>query len=121
MNNNIDWQEIVYEFVRRIPSGKVMTYGQVADCVHGVSVTARMVGSAMSMVPTDVPWQRVVGAGGHLPIGKRSSELKLVQLRLLKQEGVSFRGAGGDLVDLAANETPLHAFESVESVPKAAE
>ena len=121
MNNEIDWQEIVYEFVRTIPSGKVMTYGQVADCIRGVSVTARMVGSAMSMVPSNVPWQRVVGAGGHLPIGKRSAELKLVQMRLLKQEGVLFRGVGGDLVDLAANENPLHEFETVGSLPKATE
>ncbi len=121
MSNDIDWQEIVYEFVRTIPSGKVMTYGQVADSVRGVSVTARMVGSAMSMVPRDVPWQRVVGAGGHLPIGKRSSELKLFQMRLLKQEGVSFRGAGGDLVDLAATENTLNALETVALVSKAVE
>ena len=103
MDSDIDWQEIVYEFVRTIPPGKVMTYGQVADSIRGVSVTARMVGSAMSMVPAGVPWQRVVGTGGHLPIGKRSAELKIVQVNLLKREGVFFRGKENDLVDLAVS------------------
>ena len=77
-----------------------MTYGQVADCVTQIKVTARMVGTAMSMVPMAVPWHRVVGAGGHLPIGKRSAELKLLQIRLLKAEKVEFRGVDSDLVDM---------------------
>ena len=97
---NLDWHETVYEYVRKIPSGKVMTYGQVADCVTQIKMTARMVGSAMSMVPMAVPWHRVVGAGGHLPIGKRSAELKLLQIRLLKAEKVEFRGVDSDLVDM---------------------
>ena len=101
---NLDWQEIVYDYVRTIPAGKVMTYGQVADCVTQIKVTARMVGSAMSMVPMAVPWHRVVGAGGHLPIGKRSAELKLLQINLLRAENVEFRGADSDLVDMKTSQ-----------------
>ena len=41
---NIDPAEAVYAFVRTVPRGKVVTYGQVADMVEGVSLTARQVG-----------------------------------------------------------------------------
>lgn len=88
-----DLEEIytrIYDFVRTIPTGKVVTYGQVADCVTDVSVTARMVGAAMHTVPEGVPWQRVVGAGGTLPIHKRSPELAARQTALLQVEGVVF-------------------------------
>lgn len=96
-----DIYEPVYAFVRTVPSGKVVTYGQVADMVSGVSLTARQVGAAMFVAPKDVPWQRVVGAGGHLPIGKRSPEMKMLQRRLLEQEGVVFLPDAEDRVDMA--------------------
>ena len=88
---NIDPAEAVYALVRSVPHGKVVTYGQVADMVEGVALTARQVGGIMSAAPPDVPWQRVVGAGGHLPIGKRSPTLKSEQQLLLEGEGVAFR------------------------------
>ena len=88
---SIDPAEAVYNFVRTVPRGKVVTYGQVAGMVEGVSLTARQVGQAMNSAPEGVPWQRVVGAGGHLPIGKRSPVLKSEQQRLLEGEGVAFR------------------------------
>src|SRR5690348_10404477 len=87
-----DWHDLVYAAVREIPAGRVATYGQIADIVRGVSLTARQVGTAMRFAPGDVPWQRVVGAGGRLPIARRSPELKLLQLRLLTLEGVEFCG-----------------------------
>ena len=85
-----DPSEAVYAFVRTVPSGNVVTYGQVASLVESVSVTARQVGQIMNIAPPDVPWQRVVGAGGHLPIGKRGPHLKTKQRQLLEEEGVSF-------------------------------
>ena len=88
---SIDPAEAVYSFVRTIPRGKVVTYGQVAGMVEGISLTARQVGQIMNSAPEGVPWQRVVGAGGHLPIGKRSPFLKSEQQRLLELEGVVFR------------------------------
>jgi methylated-DNA-protein-cysteine methyltransferase-like protein len=90
----------VYDVVRAIPPGKVMTYGQVADAVTSISVTARQVGTALRYIPDDVPWQRVVGAGGHLPIAKRSPEAKLLQRRLLTQEGATFLERDPDRVDM---------------------
>jgi methylated-DNA-protein-cysteine methyltransferase-like protein len=86
----MDPAEAVYEVVREIPRGKVVTYGQVADMVTKVSIGAREVGAAMNVCPQDVPWQRVVGAGGHLPIGKRNPHLAARQRELLENEGVTF-------------------------------
>jgi alkylated DNA nucleotide flippase Atl1 len=59
----------IYDVVRRIPWGKVATYGQVAD-LAGLYGKARLVGYALYQVPleSDVPWQRVVNARGRSPI-----------------------------------------------------
>jgi len=86
--------------VRSVPPGKVVTYGQVAGTLEDVSLTARQVGAAMRNVPADVPWQRVVGAGGNLPIAKVSLELKSRQRELLEQEGVVFLPGGSERVDM---------------------
>jgi methylated-DNA-protein-cysteine methyltransferase-like protein len=99
-----DWYDVVYAAVRAIPSGKVATYGQIADTVSGLSLTARQVGTAMRFAPKDVPWQRVVGAGGRLPIARRSPELKLLQARLLLQEGVEFRPGDSNRIDMARSQ-----------------
>lgn len=56
----------------------------------------------MIVCPPDVPWQRVVGAGGHLPIGKRSPNLKNRQRELLEQEGVRF--LPNDCVDMVRSQ-----------------
>ena len=91
--------ELVYAFVRTVPAGRVVTYGQAAALIDGVILTPRQVGGAMNVCPPDVPWQRVVGAGGHLPIGKRSLGLKTQQQELLEAEGVEFLTNGR--VDMA--------------------
>lgn len=95
----MDPAEAVYAVVRTVPAGKVVTYGQVAEFVEGVSMSAREVGAAMNVSPRDVPWQRVVGAGGHLPIGKRNPTLATEQRRRLEMEGVVFLPNG--CVDMA--------------------
>ena len=67
--------ERTWAFVRTVPSGRVVTYGQVADAVsppEGIAVAAyrregaRLVGGAMAACPPDVPWHRVVNARGRL-------------------------------------------------------
>ena len=90
----------VYDVVRSIPPGYVMTYGQVADATVGISVTARQVGTAMRYAPADVPWQRVVGAGGFLPIIKLNPDLFQKQVQMLKVEGVHFHASNAARVDL---------------------
>jgi len=85
----------VWELVRQIPSGKVATYGQVAQLLSppkGVDIQtyrafgARWVGGAMSACPPDVPWQRVINAQGKISVRKGSGYLR--QLSLLENEGV---------------------------------
>ena len=80
----------IFDAARQIPSGQVMSYGQVGFEAGGIS--ARIVGWAMANAAEDgdVPWQRVVGSDGYLRIGRRSPELQLLQRRLLEAEGVQF-------------------------------
>lgn len=57
--------ELVLRVVESIPRGRVMTYGDVAAAVG--SRAARAVGQVMARYGSDVPWWRVVRAGGHPP------------------------------------------------------
>jgi len=81
----------IYAFIRTIPAGKVLSYGEVGVAV---SATARTVGWALGMTPKDVPWQRVVGADGYLRIARRSPDLAKRQRELLEKEGVAFNDKG---------------------------
>ncbi len=62
-----DFRERVWAFVRSVPPGKVVTYGQVAAMV-GVPFAARAVGSVLHYTPSaaNVPCQRVVNRYGRL-------------------------------------------------------
>jgi methylated-DNA-protein-cysteine methyltransferase-like protein len=89
----------VYALVRKIPRGRVATYGQVAALL-GVPRGARAVGWALRALPaaqaTRVPWHRVVGAGGRISL--RDGLGPQIQRRRLRAEGVRFRGVVVDLV-----------------------
>src|SRR5262245_8551961 len=98
----VDPSEAVYAVVRAIPMGCVATYGQVAGMVEGLAITPRQVGMLMTVAPPDIPWQRVVGAGGRLPISKRSPVLAKEQRRLLEAEGVGFLDT--DAIDMCAHQ-----------------
>ena len=84
----------VYDVVRRIPPGRVTTYGHVA-ALCGNPRAARTVGWALHALPdeTDVPWQRVVNARGGISIGKVGVPPAL-QRALLEGEGVEFGASG---------------------------
>jgi methylated-DNA-protein-cysteine methyltransferase-like protein len=89
--------ERVYAVVRRIPRGRVATYGQVA-ALAGVPRGARAVGWALGGVgrrEASVPWHRVVGANGRISLDGRASGL--VQRKRLRAEGVRFVGARVDM------------------------
>ena len=83
----------VYAVVRRIPRGKVATYGQVA-ALAGLPRRARFVGYALHALPTGsvVPWHRVVNAAGKLSLGAISPAGALEQRMRLEREGVRFAG-----------------------------
>jgi alkylated DNA nucleotide flippase Atl1 len=66
--------EAVLEVVADIPEGRVMTYGGVAAVLG--SRGARVVGTVMARYGEDVPWWRVIRAGGHPPIGHEEVALE---------------------------------------------
>lgn len=77
------------EVIRTIPPGKVATYGQVAAAA-GFPRNHRTVARFLSsMFHCDIPWQRVVGAGGEIKV---SGRVAATQRSLLKAEGVTFTG-----------------------------
>ena len=84
----------IYAVVRRIPRGRVATYGQIAE-LAGLPGHARQVGYALHALPdgTTVPWHRVLNAAGVLsPRAVPGAEL--TQRQLLEQEGVPFNLRG---------------------------
>jgi alkylated DNA nucleotide flippase Atl1 len=84
----------ILECVDSIPAGRVMTYGDVAEYVGAPS--PRIVGRVLALDDGSVPWHRVLRANGTL-----AAHLYTEQRQRLLSEGVRFRGAGADRVDLA--------------------
>lgn len=79
----------VYDLVRTIPPGRVVSYGQIAACL-GYAVSPRAVGWAMYACPEDAPWHRVVNASGGCSTERRGDFPPGWQRALLEQEGVVF-------------------------------
>src|SRR5579871_2347926 len=79
----------IYAAVRRIPKGRVSTYGRIARLVRAPG--PRVVGYAMAALPagTRVPWQRVVNHKGEISL-RKGGDGELRQRRLLEAEGVHF-------------------------------
>lgn len=94
----------VYAVVRRIPSGRAATYGQVAALL-GRPRAARAVGGAMRRCPPGVPWHRVVNAEGRISRRARGAGM-LTQRLLLEREGVVLRRGRVDLARYAWDAAP---------------
>jgi methylated-DNA-protein-cysteine methyltransferase related protein len=84
--------EQVYAVVRRIPVGKVTSYGRIAQML-GAANAARAVGYALHALKDDdgrhrdVPWQRVINSQGRITIVNRD-HVADEQAALLRAEGV---------------------------------
>ena len=78
----------IYAVVRRIPEGRVATYGQVAS-LAGLAGHARQVGYALHALPKGaaIPWHRVVNADGGISLRSIPGG-ELVQRGLLEREGI---------------------------------
>ncbi len=98
-----NFRERIFGLIRRIPRGKVATYGQIA-ALAGYPRQARRVGQALGAphASADLPWQRVINAQGRVSaraprperaLGAREAE----QERLLRREGVRFVQGKTDL------------------------
>jgi len=81
----------VYALVRKIPHGKVATYGQIARAL-GSPRAARTVGWAMHDCPDNAPWHRVVNARGEISLLPTAGYHE--QRARLEEEGVKINRAG---------------------------
>ncbi|MBL8750773.1 MAG: MGMT family protein [Planctomycetes bacterium] len=98
------FHERVHALVRTVPAGAVVTYGDLARALGSPNV-ARHVGFAMAAVPagSDVPWWRVVAAGGR--IATASASAQKAQAKLLAREGLAVRN--GRVLAFAARRWPI--------------
>jgi len=104
------FNERVYRLVRRIPAGKVATYGQIATLLGSPSV-ARHVGFAMAAclnAAKPVPWHRVINS--QCRISRRGDTFRAQEQRArLEAEGVSF-----DHLDRVDLERRKYSFKGVK-------
>ena len=95
----VSYYDRVYDLVRQVPAGRVITYGHVA-LLLGAPAAARAVGYALHNLPpgSDVPWWRVINAAGAISLKGRGAQADL-QRELLEGEGVQFDEAGRCALD----------------------
>ncbi len=84
----------VYALVRKVPRGRVATYGQIARAL-GMPRAARTVGWAMRVSPDNVPWHRVVNSRGEISLRPTTGYHE--QRKRLQEEGVRLRKGKIDL------------------------
>lgn len=91
--------QLIYATVRRIPTGRVATYGQIAQ-LAGLPRQARLVGYALNALPNGsaVPWHRVVNAQGRISLRSNGLGHDVQQQLRLQREGVHFNLQG--VIDL---------------------
>lgn len=80
--------QAIWNVIARIPRGQVSSYGDVARAA-GLPGRARLAGTALRLMPPEMnlPWHRVMGAGGRIVFPKSSRHFR-EQARLLRSEGV---------------------------------
>lgn len=87
----------VIQVIQNIPSGKVMTYGQIAaqaGSPRGARQVARLLHSMSAKY--ELPWHRVVNAAGTISI--QDENYRQMQKELLQREGVEISGEKIDLI-----------------------
>ena len=82
----IERERRILDVLMALREGEVTTYGDVAD-VAGYPKQSRLVGRILSTTEVEVPWWRVVNAGGCIVSGHPDE-----QLALLRSEGVTIDG-----------------------------
>jgi methylated-DNA-protein-cysteine methyltransferase-like protein len=82
----------ILSVVRRVPYGRVATYGMVAE-LAGFPRQPRLAGYALRHADDSVPWHRIVNARGEISPRAQSDSVHL-QRKLLEMEGITFNEAG---------------------------
>jgi methylated-DNA-protein-cysteine methyltransferase-like protein len=87
--------ERIYRAVRKVPRGKVTTYGAIAR-MAGLPRQARLVGYALSALRdgSSLPWHRVINAQGRLSLERAGRASGVTQRLRLEREGVKVDAAG---------------------------
>jgi methylated-DNA-protein-cysteine methyltransferase-like protein len=80
--------ELIWRTVKKIPRGRVATYGQIAE-LAGLEGHARQVGYALHNLPekSGVPWHRVINAQGEIS-PRSAGDSHELQRMLLEAEGI---------------------------------
>ncbi len=86
-----NFYQSVYFLVKKIPKGKVATYGQIA-ALCGSPRSARMVGWALHLLPPNskIPWQRVINRKGMISTTCEEHPY-ILQKALLEKEGIEVK------------------------------
>jgi methylated-DNA-protein-cysteine methyltransferase-like protein len=94
VNENTPFTKAVLKMVKKIPRGKVATYGQIAK-ISGNAGGSRGVAWILHACAKKykLPWQRVINSQGKISFPKLTKEYK-TQKRLLEKEGIQFSDAG---------------------------
>ena len=84
----MNFKDKVIEIVKKIPSGKVTTYGTVAT-LAGLPRGGRLVGGVLhfNSEKKDLPWQRIINRNGFISTNC-PEHMKKLQKALLQQEGI---------------------------------
>jgi methylated-DNA-protein-cysteine methyltransferase related protein len=82
----------ILDTIRKLPRGKVSTYGAIARAAGYPGAARQVVGVLHRSF--DLPWQRVLGAGGEI---KLRGDSAIEQRLRLEAEGVAFRGRRVDM------------------------
>lgn len=96
IDSSIGFYERVYSVTRKIPPGRITSYGRIA-AILGSPRAARAVGYALNALKKEslssVPWQRVINSKGKISF-KGDTGRALLQRQLLESEGILFRADG---------------------------
>jgi methylated-DNA-protein-cysteine methyltransferase related protein len=103
-------QTSIIAAIRKIPRGKVSTYGAVARAAGYSGAARRVVGVLRSAF--GLPWQRVLGAGGEI---KLRGDSAIEQRLRLEAEAITFRGRR---VDMKRHQFKFPLSKPIPSRPK---
>jgi methylated-DNA-protein-cysteine methyltransferase-like protein len=87
-------EEAFTETIRSIARGKVASYGQVAAAAGYPRYHRAVARFLKTAIPGELPWHRVLGAGGEIKLSGRAAAEQRLRLRM---EGVTFAGKRIDL------------------------
>ena len=92
VSRQVSYRERVYQLVRKIPRGRVMTYGQIAYML-GEGYTPRTVGFVMHGAGNNIPWHRVINSQGRCSTARVVLPSNKQQL-MLEAEKIEFDASG---------------------------